>query len=296
MATQIPDQFPIQFDTSFMSEYQQKGSRLAALAGVVKPGKGEFIRFNKILKRTAHEITERGGDTIYANDSFENRILFPRAAEDAVLRPEFDMASLEDIVLPNSQEVQEMAQAIGRIEDSFVISALTGSSYEGTTSPSVVPYDSGQAIAVNFGGSSVGLTYQKVSQAKYMFEKNEVDDGSLYLLVSAKQMQDLRNDIIANHADDYSSYTAAQAGDLKSLFGFQFVRTELLARNTSTDVRTCIAFSSKALAKATWNDRKTDMDFLPEKRHSLAIRTRFRTGYARIWDAGVITIACDESP
>ncbi len=230
MATQIPDQFPIQFDTSFMSEYQQKGSRLAALAGVVKPGKGEFIRFNKILKRTAHEITERGGDTIYANDSFENRILFPRAAEDAVLRPEFDMASLEDIVLPNSQEVQEMAQAIGRIEDSFVISALTGSTYEGTTSPSVVPYDSNQAIAVNFGGSSVGLTYQKVSQAKYMFEKNEVDDGSLYLLVSAKQMQDLRNDIIANHADDYSSYTAAQAGDLKSLFGFQFVRTELLSR------------------------------------------------------------------
>lgn len=189
-----------------------------------------------------------------------------------------------------------MAQAIGRIEDSFVISALTGSAYEGTTSPSVVAYDSNQAIAVNFGGSSVGLTYQKVSQAKYMFEKNEVDDGSLYLLVSAKQMQDLRNDIIANHADDYSSYTAAQAGDLKSLFGFQFVRTELLARNTSTDVRTCIAFSSKALAKATWNDRKTDMDYLPEKRHSLAIRTRFRTGYARIWDEGVVTIACDESP
>lgn len=297
MSTTIKDQFPIQFTQSFMDAYQQKGSRLSGLAGVVKPGKGEFVRFNKYnALADGNEITEWDGDTVYDTESFDNRILFPKAFSKALKVPYFESAALEDIVLPNSQRVMQMANALGRAEDSYIISTLTGSAYEGTTSPSAVAYDSDQAIAVNFGGSNSGLTFNKISQARYMFEKAEVDDGTWYMLVTAKQLQDLHNDIITNHADDYASVDAARSGAFKDGFlGFKFVRTELLPFITG-DIRGCIAFSSMALGKATWNDHQTFMERLALKNQALSIQTMFRAGYARIWDEGVITIACDESP
>jgi hypothetical protein len=68
------------------------------------------------------------------------------------------------------------------------------------------------------------------------------------------------------------------------------VRTELL--NLASNIRTCIAYQKNSAVMVD-GGRKTYMDIIPTRNHSLQIRSTAVLGATRLLEKGVVTIACD---
>jgi hypothetical protein len=139
-----------------------------------------------------------------------------------------------------------------------------------------------------------GLTLAKISRAKKLLDEQEVDDGDRYFAHSSQQLQDMLL-VDKMTSEDYASVKALVDGKIDRFLGFKFVRTELLTRNTSTDVRTCFAWHKSGI-KFAEGGRNTHMDMLPSRRHCKQIRGVYRCGAVRTENEKVVRIYADESP
>lgn len=294
----IPEHYPIMYERSFMQKLQQMTNKLR---GTVKEksGGGESIKYSRLGVQEMVDIVGRGGDTVATDLPTEHRWIRPTAAEVVNRFDEFDAVMLGEIVLPDSETVTNQAYAVARKIDNVIIAAMTGTAFEGETGLVPVTLPAGQQIAINYvhSGSPAnsGLTLRKVVRAKYLLDANEVPDEGRYIGFTARQEQDLINDILTNHSDDAASMQWVSAGRIMNqpLMGFTPVRCERFLKNVNT--RSAVAWQKDQVGLGVWTDRKVYMDVLPTKRHSLQIRTVLNIGATRIEEKGVVEIFCDES-
>lgn len=296
--TQIPEHYTREYDTNWKHLVQQINSRLKEYV-TIDTINGKEKSYNQLGEAAMQLITTRSGETRISDQATAKRWIRPKAYDATKLFDEFDEALLGQVVLPTSQVVQSHGAAYKRACDSLIIEAALGTAYTGEIGVTPVTLPGTQEVAVDFveTGSTAnsGLTIAKLRQAKYILDANEVDEEEQRIfVVSAKQLQDLLRTLEVG-SDDYNSVKALVDGKFDTFMGFKFRNTQLLPRNTGTDVRTCFAYVKSGVVLA---DRglKTHMDIRSDLSHSLQIRSVAQLGATRMEEKKVVAVYCDESP
>ena len=298
---EIPDFFPTQFGTSWEHLLQQENSRLRETVSMDSDIRGKEKSYNQKGLSTMRKITTRNGKTIASETDDEKRWIRTEAYDEVTHFDEWDQDLLGEIALPTSETVQAHAMAAGRTMDQVVIDAASGTAYTGETGVTATSFLAANQVSVSLSGSSEGLTLGKLIAAKSILGINEAygQDGNkndeLVLIVSQKQLDDLLTVTEVTNSD-YAAVKALASGEIDNFMGFRFKRTELLTLNSSTDVRTCLAYVKSGIKLGVTTDRSVKTVIRDDLNETLQIRTKIRLGATRMMEEKVVEIACDESP
>jgi hypothetical protein len=297
MSLDITQFYPTEFERNWTHVAQQMDSRLRS---AVSPGgnlTGKRKSFNLLDDYEMDEVTTRKGDTPDGDTSGEKYWLYARKFEKVITFDEDDERQLGQIVLPDSDEVRNMAMSYNRKVDDIIISAFDASRFigeDGTTPDALT----GQDVAVDYVPSGAtansGLTLGKIREAARKLNVAEVPESERFFVYGAKQLDNLLG-ITEVASRDYSDLMALKDGKISSYMGFTWIPSQRLPRNASTDVRTCFAWHKSAI-KFGEGARNTYIDIRPDKRHAKQIRTVGRLGAVRTENVKVVRVYCDESP
>jgi hypothetical protein len=300
MLESLPDHYQTQFADNWEHLLQQGDSRLegkcrrATIAGKER-------QFSQLGKSKMRLITTRNGKTIASDTPMAKRWVRPQGYDEVTLIDEFDHIALGELPAPESEHVQSHAKAANRTKDEVIIAALEGTAYIGTTGTDAVELDAAtQTVAVNYvkDGSTAnsGLILDKLVRAKFILDANEVEEGDRYFLHTAKQLQNLLDDVIEVKSSDYANVKALNEGTVTRFMGFTFCMLELLTLVVATDVRTCIAYHKAGVLLGIGQEKKVQMDIRADLNHSIQIRTTLLLGATRMEEERVVLVYCDESP
>jgi len=276
-------------------EFQQKGSRLRDTV-MVDPQSAEFDFYDRIGSTEAVEALTRHGDTPLISTPHDRRRIGMR---------DFDWADMIDnkdkirlLTDPTSSYTQNAVFAFGRKLDDVILEAAVGTAYTGKTGAAAVVYDTSYDIAVNYveSGSAANsnLTIAKLRYAQYLLKSSEAveDDEPVTAVVTASQLMSLLATTEVTSAD-YNSVKALVKGDINSFMGFNFRRTERVAK--TGDIRYCLFYPKKAIQVGMGEDISVDVGPRRDKRNSLQIYVNTTFGASRMWEEAVIRVACDET-
>ena len=295
-----------QFDANWQHLVQQNEGRVHSLVRQ-ETVKGKRKLLNFIGKSKARLITTRSGKTIPSNTPYAKRKLSLRAYDEVYHEDEWDAELLGDVTSPRSAVVISHAYAFQRAYDEAVIEAATGTAYIGEDGDEAVDLGNGQKVPVNYihgsTGSNSGLTLAKIIKAKSILGKNEaagqnktgVMGDKMIFLVTQQQLDDLLINVDQVSNSRYADVKALVNGEVNQFMGFTFIRTQLLALDPATDIRTCIAFVSSGVAFAN-NGMSTKIIIRDDLNETLQIRTKGRHGATRTEEEKVVAVYCDESP
>jgi len=295
-----------QFDANWQHLVQQSEGRVYSLVRQ-ETVKGKRKLLNFIGKSKARLITTRSGKTIPSNTPYAKRKLSLRAYDEVYHEDEWDAELLGDVTSPRSAVVISHAYAFQRAYDEAVIEAATGTAYIGEDGDEAVDLGNGQKVPVNYihgsTGSNSGLTLAKIIKAKSILGKNEaagqnktgVMGDKMIFLVTQQQLDDLLINVDQVSNSRYADVKALVNGEVNQFMGFTFIRTQLLALDPATDIRTCIAFVSSGVAFAN-NGMSTKIIIRDDLNETLQIRTKGRHGATRTEEEKVVAVYCDESP
>jgi hypothetical protein len=294
MSLDITQFYPTEFERSWTHVAQQMDARLR---NAVTPGgnlTGKRKSFNLLNDYEMEEVTTRKGDTPDGDTSGEKYWMYARKFEKVITFDEDDERQLGQIVLPDSDEVKNMAMAYNRKVDDIIIAAFDATRFIGEDGTTTDAFPSGQSIAVNFGGSNSGLTLGKIRETARIMNENEIEDSGRYFAYAAQQLDNLLA-ITEVTSRDYSDLMALRDGKISYYMGFTWIPTQRLPINTGTDVRSCFAWHKSAIKFGEGN-RNSYIDILPNKRHAKQIRSVGRLGAVRTENEKVVRVYCDESP
>lgn len=300
MPNVIPDHYQTEFSKNFDHGIQQRMQRLAGSV-LTDTITGKEKRYNRLEKSEWRPVTTRKGTTTPQVEETALRWCRLSAFDNVHWKDEFDDTLLGDIILPNSEFLQNHVMGWNRLADYTILRAANGTAYTGTTGVTGVTLPSGSKVAVDFveSGSAAnsGLTVAKLRQARYLLAENlddEDENTGIRLSVRAKQIQDLLKFTEVTSAD-YNTVKALAAGTLDSYMGFKFTITKQTELNTGTDIAKCIAYVPKAI-RFVKGLTKSKIAILDSQNEATQIRSACLLGAVRYWEEGVVEISCDQSP
>lgn len=301
MSTQIIAAQNEQFSANVEHLAQQMDSRFR---GKVREAdqKSKVQFFDQLGATEAVKRTTRHGDTPRVDSQHRRR--------QATLN-DYDWSDLVDsldeikmLYSPTSKYAEAAAAALNRAEDREVIAASTGTAYadiDGSGTVQAVALPSTQKVAVDYittgSPTNSGLTLAKLIKTKSILGKAELPAGSkFYFAYSQQQLDDLLLNVQQVSSSDYASVKALVNGEISYFVGFDFVKTELLALNTSTDVRTCFAWAKNCLLLTTGQAARGKISERNDKNHATQVYYNMCKGATRMQEVGVVEVACDQSP
>jgi hypothetical protein len=290
-----------QFSANVEHLVQQQDCRFAGKVRTESQnGKKKF--YEQLGSTTAVKRTTRHGDTPRVDSKHRRR---------EVSLTDYDWSDLVDsldqikmLISPTSPYAQSAAMAFNRAKDVEVIEAATGTAYadttgSGTVSATTLP--STQQVDVNYvppGGTTAnsGLTLGKLIEAKSILGKNEYPRGDRIVFVhTQQQLDDLLNNVTQVSSADYAAVKALQVGDVSGFMGMEFLKTQLLTLNVSTDVRTCFAYASSGLLMAVGQDARGRISERDDKNYATQVYYNMSVGATRMQEELVVEVSCDES-
>lgn len=300
MSNEITTAFVKQYSSNITMLSQQKGSKLRDKVRV-ESIVGEEGYFDQIGATEAQDVTSRHGDSPQIDTPHSRRRVAGVGAEWGDFIDDFDKVRM--LIDPASDYVRSGAYALGRKMDDRIIAAATGTAYTGKTGTTAVSLPASQQLSVTLGAASgytnAGLTIEKLIAAKSLFGQNDVDIddpmNKLYMAVSQKQLDDLLNSTEVTSAD-YNTVKALVKGEVGSFMGFDFVRTERLALDSSTDIRTCFAWAKSGLLIGINKDIVARVTERADKRFSWYAYACMFMGATRMEEEKVVQVPCDQSP
>jgi hypothetical protein len=299
MLTQLPEHYQTDFADNWEHLVQQKESRLENKVRRATV-KGKERTFSQLGKSKMRLITTRNGKTVASDTPMAKRWLRPKGYDEVTYIDQFDSIALGELPAPESEHVVSHAMAAKRTMDEVIIAGLEGTAYIGEDGTTAVDLGAGQQVAVGYNGTAspanIGLTLAKLTKAKYILDKNEVDAEGRYFVLSAKQLSDLLANVVEIKSSDYNNVKALVDGVVTRFMGFEFVMTELLTLDVSADVRTCIAYQKDGIALGIGMDKTVKIDIRADLNHTIQIRTVLMIGATRLEEERVVLVYADESP
>jgi hypothetical protein len=299
MLTQLPEHFQTDFADNWDHLLQQKDSRLEGKVRRVNVN-GKERTFSQLGKSKMRLITTRNGKTIPSDTPMAKRWLRPKGYDEVTFIDQFDGIALGELPTPESEHVESHARAAKRTMDEVIIAGLEGTAYIGEDGTLAVEVPASQKVAVDYVPSGVaansGLTLGKLTRAKFILDKNEVEAEGRYFAHTAKQLQDLLVNVVEIKSSDYNNVKSLVDGVVNRFMGFEFVMLELLTLDVATDVRTCIAYHRGCIALGVGQEKTVKIDIRPDLNHTIQIRTVLMIGATRLEEEGVVLVYCDESP
>lgn len=289
MSFEVSTAFVQQYTTNVGLLLQQRGSKLRSSVSV-----GSYVgkaakAVEQIGPVTAQARTTRHGDTPLISTPYDARWVFPTDYEWADLVDDQD--KLRMLIDPTSPYAINGAYALGRAMDKLIIDAALGTSKTGENGTTNTAFDTAnQQIAVG----ATGLTIAKLREAKKILMENEVDVDvdPLYIAVTAKQLDDLLGTTEVT-SSDFNTVKALVQGTINSFMGFQFVHTELLGVNSSSN-RRVIAWAQSGLHLGLWNDVNSRISERDDKSYSTQVYVKGTFGATRTEEGKVVEILCAE--
>jgi hypothetical protein len=268
MATDGLDQlYTTQFTTMLNLKLQQQSSKLR---GKTQEGFHVGKMASPVNQIGAVQLRAPAGRFAPLNrtdNNYTRRWVFPQDGEIVQMVDSFD--ELKTIVSPNSQLVASAAAAVGRGWDDVIIAQALGTAQTGNDAASLTA----EAWTSNFtnylvantfdaGATSVGLTVNKLIEAKRIFRHNHVDleSDELTIIIGSTQEADLlrQTEVVSR---EYNDRPVLVDGTLARFLGFNIIVSERLVTNGGgnpiANVRSCIAFVKSGLYLGIWKDMTT---------------------------------------
>lgn len=294
----LPSNFQTQFDDVWLQTMAQQLDHRLAGTYETKVVRGKDFRFDLYGSQTdaMREKTERAGPSRPSDIPTYQRWVRPRPYEKVTIYDEFDPVALGTLPDPEGPAVMTHSTCANRNKDIVLINGMIGTNYTGTNGTGTATLLAANQIAVTFGNGSnnIGLTLAKMTQARYLLDTNEVPQEDRFMSYSAKQLNNLLTNVdqVANYL--YNEVKALVDGKIQRFLGFDFKMTQLLPVTTA-GVRTNIFWQKRFIKLGIGADLRTHVDILPTQQHALQIRSVVLLDATRLEEAGVGTIACDES-
>lgn len=290
MSTQITTSFVEQYSSNVTMLAQQMGSKLRGAVDV-ETVRGKNAFFDQIGVTAAQARTTRHGATPQVDTPHSRRRVSLADYEWADLIDDLDKVRM--LIDPTSAYAKAAAAAMGRSMDDVIITAMGGSADTGVAGGTAVALPSGQKTAT--ANQTDGLTVDKLLQAKFILDNNDVDPSiRRFLVCGPKQIQDLL-DTTEIKSSDFNTVKALAQGDINSFMGFNFIMsTRLNFDATNTDDRLCFAFTEDAVKLAIGSDVKARIDERNDKSYATQVYYSMAIGATRMEEEKVVQIPCNE--
>lgn len=298
----IPEHFVRTFETNWNHAVQQMLSKLKECV-TPKQFEGKEHVMTDLKGVSFNERITRLGNTDPDEVEAGKRKLSKRDFKCAVIFDRKDKDFLGQLQAPQSEIMDEMRFAWQRKLDELIIEAASATAYGGPDPyVTAITLPSGQKVAVDYvhtgSAANSGMTPWKINEATRIFETNEIyaNEEELFLALSPNEKQDLIVYVQNSPNDVYAKMIAGWLnGETDKLMGFRVKETNRLIKNTSTDIRTCIAWSKRGIfvAPDTFEIR---IDELPTQDHALQLVAYAEYGAVRRYEERVVEIYSDDSP
>lgn len=224
MSNNIPVAFVDQYHADVEMLLQQKGSRLRDKVRV-EDQKGEIQFWDQIGPTEAVDITNRHGDSPQVDSEHFRRSVGLQFFDWGDFIDKIDKVRM--LIDPTNSYTQNAVYALGRKIDRITIAKFFATAKTGHAGTDNTTFPTTQEVALNLGGTNVGLTVPKLVRSKKILLAGENDmDEPLYLGYAAQQMEDLLN-LTQVTSTDYNSVKALVRGDVNTFMGYDFCHSEL---------------------------------------------------------------------
>ena len=287
MSNQITTAFVNQFSSNIQMLSQQMGSLLRNAVDV-ETVNGEKAFFDQVGSAAAVLRTSRHADTPLIDTPHSRRMVTLSDYEYADLIDDQDKVRL--LVDPTSTYARAAAAAMGRAMDDVIISAALGTAYTGKDGSTSTAFDtSNNQIAA---GAS-GLTLAKLIEAKEILDSGDVDPSiPRYIACSPKQISDLLNNTTVT-SSDYNTVKALAMGEINSFVGFNFIVTNRLGVDGSSN-RRVFAWAMDGIKAAIGKEPTARIDERADKSYATQIYYSMTLGATRMEEKKVVEVLCAE--
>ena len=293
MSFNITTHFVQQYTTNVQLLLQQKGSKLRNTVTVGSYTGKAAKAIEQVGPVTAQKRTIRHGDTPLISTPADARWVFPVDYEWADLIDDQD--KLRMLIDPTSSYSQNGAYALGRALDDEIISAFFADAKTGENGSTTTVFGADQDVVVATGSTgATGLNISKLREAKKILMQNEVDidNDPLFCIITAQQHDDLLNEAQAISLD-YNTRPVLVDGKITAFMGFNFVHTERLPLNSSSQ-RRVPAFAKSGMHLGMFNDINTMISERADKGYATQVYVKGTFGATRTEEGKVVEIVCAE--
>jgi hypothetical protein len=293
MSFNITTHFVQQYTTNVQLLLQQKGSKLRNTVTVGSYTGKAAKAIEQVGPVTAQKRTIRHGDTPLISTPADARWVFPTDYEWADLIDDQD--KLRMLIDPTSSYSQNGAYALGRAMDDEIISAFFATAKTGENGSDNTVFGVDQDVVVGTGSTgATGLNISKLREAKKILMQNEVDidNDPLFCIITAQQHDDLLNEAQAISLD-YNTRPVLVDGKITAFMGFNFVHTERLPLNSSSQ-RRVPAFAKSGMHLGMFNDINTMISERADKGYATQVYVKGTFGATRTEEGKVVEIVCAE--
>lgn len=289
MSQQIPVAMVQQYHGDVEMLLQQRGSRLRPYVRI-EDQKGESQFWDQIGPTEAQDILDRHGDSPQVDSAHDRRQVTLQFFDWGDFIDKIDRVRiLQD---PTNSYTQNAVYALGRKIDRIIIAGMFGTANTGKTGSTPIVFPAGQIVALNLGGTNVGLTVAKMVRAKRLLVAAENPDGESYCLAyAASQLEDLLNTTEVTN-QDYNSVKALVRGDVNTFMGMEFVHTELMPIASTT--RKVGVWAKSGILAAISPDIETAVERRWDKRGNVYVYASAGAGTVRMQEKKVVEIDCLE--
>lgn len=288
MSTQITTAFVRQWERGITHLAEQKMSRFRDKVRVVRIKDGDRAYIDQLGATTAQPSTTRHADTPLVDTPHSRRqvSLTPYKHADLVDKAD-QIRTLND---PTNAYMVAFGRAFGRAIDDVIIAVAFASANTGVDGSTSVAFDTTN-FQVAASGTAV-LTLNDIAQAneKLRAAENDPEDG-FFFACSARQQRDMLEDTTASSID-YNNIRLLMTGDIKTLFGFEWIQTERLAVDSNSD-RRCIAWARNSLALAIGEEPSGRISERADKNYSTQVFMSMDIGATRMDETGVVEVLAD---
>lgn len=293
MSFNITTHFVQQYTTNVQLLLQQKGSKLRNTVTVGSYTGKAAKAIEQVGPVTAQKRTIRHGDTPLISTPADARWVFPVDYEWADLIDDQD--KLRMLIDPTSSYSQNGAYALGRAMDDEIISAFFADAKTGENGSTTTIFGVDQDVVVATGSTgATGLNISKLREAKKILMQNEVDidNDPLFCIITAAQHDDLLNEAQAISLD-YNTRPVLVDGKITAFMGFNFIHTERLPLNGSSQ-RRVPAFAKSGMHLGLFNDINTMISERADKGYATQVYVKGTFGATRTEEGKVVEIVCAE--
>lgn len=293
MSFNITTHFVQQYTTNVQLLLQQKGSKLRNAVTVGSYTGKAAKAIEQVGPVTAQKRTIRHGDTPLISTPADARWVFPVDYEWADLIDDQD--KLRMLIDPTSSYSQNGAYALGRAMDDEIITAFFADAKTGENGSTTTSFGANQDVVVATGSTgATGLNISKLREAKKILMANEVDidNDPLFCIITAQQHDDLLNEAQAISLD-YNTRPVLVDGKITAFMGFNFIHTERLPLNSSSQ-RRVPAFAKSGMHLGLFNDINTMISERADKGYATQVYVKGTFGATRTEEGKVVEIVCAE--
>jgi hypothetical protein len=293
MSFNITTHFVQQYTTNVQLLLQQKGSKLRNCVTVGSYTGKAAKAIEQVGPVTAQKRTIRHGDTPLISTPANARWVFPTDYEWADLIDDQD--KLRMLIDPTSSYSQNGAYALGRAMDDEIITAFFATAKTGENGSDNTVFGVDQDVVVGTGSTgATGLNISKLREAKKILMQNEVDidNDPLFCIITASQHDDLLNEAQAISLD-YNTRPVLVDGKITAFMGFNFIHTERLPLNGSSQ-RRVPAFAKSGMHLGMFNDINTMISERADKGYATQVYVKGTFGATRTEEGKVVEIVCAE--